>query len=273
MVNITEISTLGFYHFDVEYKGENTENTTKNVSILVYDSMQIAYDNLMENLESVVEQTKKLNSNETVAYVIETYFKNVPQLPTVKKENVVDLLHYYIENKKKPSFITFEDREKYDLDVIAEPLANIDSDKERRARIQTLFDENTTIQEFYKDYGTFKKLIDKVVLKLNDPETYSYTPEMNVDYERVDLGAKSLHEIKSENYQYYTFLREKTFQSSLQDFNGEKFFTCQDKNCKVQSKRKGIFQIDHIISRNKNGKTILENLQVLCISCNRKKAG
>ena len=264
---------LGFYHFDVEYKGENTENTTKNVSILVYDSMQIAYDNLMENLESVVEQTKKLNSNETVAYVIETYFKNVPQLPTVKKENVVDLLHYYIENKKKPSFITFEDREKYDLDVIAEPLANIDSDKERRARIQTLFDENTTIQEFYKDYGTFKKLIDKVVLKLNDPETYSYTPEMNVDYERVDLGAKSLHEIKSENYQYYTFLREKTFQSSLQDFNGEKFFTCQDKNCKVQSKRKGIFQIDHIISRNKNGKTILENLQVLCISCNRKKAG
>ena len=123
--------------------------------------------------------------------------------------------------------------------------------------------------------GTFegKYFGDKVVLKLNDPETYSYTPEMNVDYERVDLGAKSLHEIKSENYQYYTFLREKTFQSSLQDFNGEKFFTCQDKNCKVQSKRKGIFQIDHIISRNKNGKTILENLQVLCISCNRKKAG
>ncbi len=264
---------LGFYHFDVEYTGENTENTTKNVSILIYDSMQNSYENLMENLESVVEVTKKLSSNETVAYVIENYFKNVPQIPTVKKENIVDLLHYYTENKKKPSFITFEDREKYDLDVIAEPLANIDSDKERRAKIQTLFDENSTIQEFYKDYGTFKKLIDKVVLKLNDPEIYSYTPEISVDYERVDLGDKSLHEIKSENYQYYTFLREKTFLASLQDFDGEKFFTCQNKNCKVHSKRKGIFQIDHIISRNKNGKTILENLQVLCISCNRKKAG
>lgn len=264
---------LGFYHFDVEYTGEDTENTTKNVSILIYDSMQNAYERLMEDLESVIKKTKKLSSNETIAYVIENYFKNVPQLPTVKKENIVDLLHYYTENNKKPSFITFEDREKYDLDVIAEPLANIDSDKERRAKIQTLFDENITIQEFYKDYGTFKKLIDKVVLKLNDPETYSYTAEINVDYERVDLGDKSLHEIKSENYQYYTFLREKTFLSSLQDFNGEKFFTCQDKNCKVHSKRKGIFQIDHIISRNQNGKTILENLQVLCISCNRKKSG
>lgn len=263
---------LGFYHFDVMYNGENAENITKNVSILVYDSMEMSYEKLMDNLENVLEHTKELSAQEVFNYVINNYFNNVPQLPTVKKENIIDLLHHFSETGKKPSFITFEDREKYDLDVIAHPLANIDSDKQRRAAINRLFDDNETIQEFYKDRGIFKKLIDKVVLKLNDPETYSYTPEVNVDYERVDLGDKSLHDIKSENYQYYTYLREKTFLKSLEDFDGEKLFTCQSKDCKVHSKRKGMFQIDHIISREKKGKTILENLQVLCVNCNRKKS-
>ena len=226
----------------------------------------------MNDLEKVVKQTKGFSGQEVFDYVIKNYFKNIPQLPTVKKENIIDLLHHFSEAGKKPSFITFEDREKYDLDVIAEPLANIDSDKERKASIKKLFDENETIKEFYKDYGIFKKLIDKVILKLNDPETYSYTPEVNVDYERVDLGEKSLHEIKSENYQYYTYLREETFLKSLKDFNGEKFFSCQEKKCKVHSKRKGMFQIDHIISRHQNGKTTIENLQVLCVNCNRKKS-
>lgn len=263
---------LGFYHFDVMYEGENEANITKNVSILVYDSMQMSYERLMADLESVVKYTKGKSSQEVFDYVISNYFNNIPQLPTVKKENIIDLLHYFSETSKKPSFITFEDREKYDLDVIAEPLANIDSDKERRAAINKLFDENETIREFYKDRGVFKKLIDKVVLKLNDPETYSYTPDVNVDYEKVDLGDKSLQEIKSENYQYYTYLRETTFLKSLKDFDGEKLFTCQGKNCKVHSKRKGMFQIDHIVSRHKNGKTTLENLQVLCVNCNRKKS-
>lgn len=263
---------LGFYHFDVMYEGEGEANITKNVSILVYDSMQMSYERLMNDLEKVVKQTKGKSVQEVFDYVITNYFNNIPQLPTVKKENIIDLLHYFKETSKKPSFITFEDREKYDLDVIAEPLANIDSDKERRIAINKLFDENETIQEFYKDRGLFKKLIDKVVLKLNDPETYSYTPEVNVDYEKVDLGDRSLHEIKAENYQYYTYLRENTFLKSLKDFDGEKLFTCQSKNCKVHSKRKGLFQIDHIISRHKNGKTVLENLQVLCVNCNRKKS-
>lgn len=263
---------LGFYHFDVMYEGENEANITKNITILVYDSMQMSYIKLMDNLESVAKHTEGKSLQEAFDYVISTYFNNIPQLPTVKKENIIDLLHYFSETSKKPSFITFEDREKYDLDIIAEPLANIDSDKERRIAINKLFDENETIQEFYKDRGVFKKLIDKVVLKLNDPETYSYTPEVNVDYEKVELGDKSLHEIKEENYQYYTYLREETFLKSLKDFDGEKLFTCQTKNCKVHSKRKGIFQIDHIISRHKNGKTTLKNLQVLCVNCNRKKS-
>lgn len=263
---------LGFYHFDVMYEGENEANITKNVSILVYDSMQLSYEKLMNNLESVTKQTKNKSSQEVFDYVISNYFNNIPQLPTVKKENIIDLLHYFKETTKKPSFITFEDREKYDLDEIAKPLADIDSDKERRAAIFNLFDENITLQEFYKDRGVFKKLIDRVVLKINDRETYSYTPDINIDYEKVDLGDKSLHEIKAENENYYIYLRETTFKKSLKEYDGIPMFTCQNKNCKIHSKHKNFFQIDHIISRHKNGKTTLKNLQVLCVSCNRKKS-
>ena len=156
--------------------------------------------------------------------------------------------------------------------MIAKPLADIDSDKERRAAIKKLFDESPTLQEFYKEPGVFKKLIDKVVLKINDRETYSYTPEVNIDYERVELGDKSLQEIRSENERYYIFLRESTFKNSLEVYDGVPMFTCQNKKCNKHSKDKKIFQIDHIISRHKNGKTILKNLQVLCVNCNRKKS-
>lgn len=263
---------LGFYHFDVTYEEEKSENITKNVSILVYDSMQRSYDKLMGDLETVLKHTKYLSGQEVYDYVINNYFNNVPQLPTVKKENILDLLHHFSKTDKKPSFITFEDREKYDLDEIAKPLADIDSDKERRIAIKKLFEESPTLQEFYKEPSVFKKLIDKVVLKINDRETYSYTPEVNVDYERVDLGDKNLHEIRLENERYYIFLRETTFKNSLEEYEGMPMFTCQNKNCKKHSKDKKMFQIDHIISREKKGKTTLKNLQVLCVSCNRKKS-
>lgn len=262
---------LGFYHFDVEYAGENDESTAKNVSILVYDSMQNSYLAVMENLESIARKAGKMSDQELVNYVLETYFKNVPQIPTVKKDNIRDLINYYITTKQKPSFITFEDRDEYDLDRIAEPFADIDSEKARRTAIEKLYNESPKLQDFYKEYGIFKKLIDKVILKLTDPETYSYTPEVNIDYEKIEIGDKTLEEIKSLNFQYYTFLRERTFAKALKDFDGEKYYCCQNKNCKTKSRSKHNFQIDHITAREKKGKTILENLQVLCISCNRKK--
>ena len=42
--------------------------------------------------------------------------------------------------------------------------------------------------------------------------------------------------------------------------------------CKMTSHNRIPFQIDHIIPLNKGGKTIPENLQVLCRKCNASKS-
>ena len=262
---------LGFYHFDVEYPGENEESTAKNVSILVYDSMESSYLALMDNLEGIARKAEKMSDQNLLEYLLETYFQNIPQIPTVKKDNIRDLINYYITNKKKPAYVTFEDRDAYNLDHLAEPLADIDSEKARKIAIEELYDNHPKLQDFYKEYAIFKKLIDKVLLKLKDPETYSYTPDVNIDFEKIEIGDKSMGEIKTLNFQYYTFLKEKTFAKALKDFDGEKYYCCQNKKCKTKSRSKHRFQIDHITPREKKGKTILENLQVLCVSCNRKK--
>ena len=138
--------------------------------------------------------------------------------------------------------------------------------KTSNAKLCKIENEDAILFRYDKKSKSIKAFADEPLQITNSSFGYQ------INYELVDLGDKSLHEIKGDNYKYYTYLRENTFLKSLKDFDGEKLFTCQAKNCKVHSKTKGVFQIDHIISREKKGKTILENLQVLCVSCNRKKS-
>jgi predicted nucleic acid-binding Zn ribbon protein len=75
-----------------------------------------------------------------------------------------------------------------------------------------------------------------------------------------------LWEIKQADPVYWRQLRDPIF-AKVTDAEG--YITCP--RCKLRSKSAIRFQIDHIEPMAKGGKTVPDNLQVLCRTCNGKK--
>ena len=103
------------------------------------------------------------------------------------------------------------------------------------------------------------------MMKLSSPNIFD--EEQNVKYGTRDFEDMSLYEIRKYNPEYEKKLRDDTFEASLND---DGCYVCA--NCGFQAKQKVPFQVDHIKPMNKGGKTIPENLQILCRNCNAKKS-
>lgn len=75
-----------------------------------------------------------------------------------------------------------------------------------------------------------------------------------------------LYEIKVKNTKLFKEIREKIYNKNKEN---EGIYYCNQ--CGKRSKKKAMFEIDHIVPMAKEGKTTLENLQLLCRKCNRIK--
>jgi 5-methylcytosine-specific restriction endonuclease McrA len=90
--------------------------------------------------------------------------------------------------------------------------------------------------------------------------------EDNVKHDVKDIKELTLCEIKKLYPEYEKELRDGVFEKS-KNKNGE--YQCAI--CGLTNKTKAPFQVDHIIPMNKGGKTVPENLQILCRHCNGTK--
>jgi 5-methylcytosine-specific restriction endonuclease McrA len=77
----------------------------------------------------------------------------------------------------------------------------------------------------------------------------------------------SLYEIGQYNPNHERKLRDGAFQASLDDTGN---YVCA--NCGLRGKSRVLFQVDHIKPMNKGGKSVPENLQILCRKCNAEKS-
>ena len=75
-----------------------------------------------------------------------------------------------------------------------------------------------------------------------------------------------LHEIGKINPTLEKELRDQAFEKA-KDSNGNYHCAC----CGVTDKSRIYFQVDHIIPMNNGGKSVAENLQILCRQCNGTK--
>lgn len=98
-------------------------------------------------------------------------------------------------------------------------------------------------------------------MKIRYPDIYEETE--NVVYETRKLEELSLHDIGKVNPEMELRLREMAF---------EKAKTSDDKYqcaaCGMKNRFKACFHVDHIIPMNQGGKSVPENLQILCRRCN-----
>ena len=67
--------------------------------------------------------------------------------------------------------------------------------------------------------------------------------------------------------EYEKQLRDGAFKAAM-DKDG--YYVCP--GCGMRSKYRVDFQVDHIVPMNKGGKTVPENLQILCRPCNARKS-
>ncbi|MBP3887302.1 MAG: DEAD/DEAH box helicase family protein [Cellulosilyticum sp.] len=243
--------------------------------VMVYDSTREAYCKLMEALPDLFATSKieeeylsKQQLSMLEAQCHDTYFCG-EMLPPYESRDVMSILKYYAQYEEVPKFYTFEevDRSKVDISKVAKHIWEEDMGQRRmREYLEELWDDNddNLLRLYFRKKMFFWRQVDIELMKLSIPDIY--TPEQNVVWGQRNIEDLSLYDIRKIAPNKEKELRDQTFNKFLNE-NGE--YYCA--HCGMSAHTKIPFQVDHIIPMNKGGKSVLENLQILCRSCNGKK--
>lgn len=192
-------------------------------------------------------------------------------IPGYNKQDIKDILSYFALKGVEPSFLQFKDREKFDISNVAQFIyENELGGKRKKEYLDELLEKEENFFKVYFGYNKlyFRKCLDNVILKLEEPDIYSTSSkESTVIPEMIHINKLTLHEIEKINPQYWRQITDAVYDKSI-DENG--FYTCAISGFKEKSKL--YFQIDHIIPMAKGGLTELANLQVLRRDLNKLKS-
>ena len=262
---------VGMYAFTFMLQGDMEQSH----QIMIYDSTRTAYENMMQDLPElfneykIFEEFPDYNDLRTMAEQIkDTYFVG-EMIPPYSHKDIINILRYYAQYEIAPKFYTFEDVDRSKLDVasIAKEVYEKDLRRSEEAeyleRLWNATDDNM-LKLFFGQKKNFREQYDIEMRKLTDAEIFE--KNKNVKFGTRDFEDMPLYQIRSINPDYEKTLRDNAFQKA-RDAEGN--YVCAQ--CGRRSRSRIIFQIDHIIPLNKGGKTVADNLQVLCRNCNGKK--
>lgn len=261
---------VGMYAFT--YLEEN--GMDHSYQVMVYDSTLEAYRQLMESLPALFESfgaDEEYLSDELLAQMEmqckDTFFCG-EMIPPYEKKDVINILKFYAQKECVPSFYTFDEVEKNKLDIseIAHHIWEEDMGTRKKAEyldsIWNSTDDNL-LRLFFGRKLYFLKQIDIELLKISEPNIYN---ENNVVLDKKQFKDMTLYQIGQIDPEYERELRVKTFEKSI-TADGSYQCAC----CGMMAKNKIPFQVDHIVPMGQGGKTVPENLQILCRRCNGQK--
>ena len=245
--------------------------------VMVYDSTKESYEQLMESLPELFSsyglEDEEYLSNEMLEELEEqcrnTYFCG-DMVPPYEKRDIINILKYYAQKEEAPEFYTFDDIDTRRLDpsVIAKHIYDEDMGERRRNEyINSLWESNddNLLRLFFGRKIYFLKQVQLELMKISHPDVFE--EEHNVVFGKRNFEDMALCEIGKVAPEVEKELRDKAFERAR---NSKGLYECAA--CKMTSHNRIPFQIDHIIPLNKGGKTIPENLQVLCRKCNATKS-
>lgn len=245
--------------------------------VMVYDSTIEAYKELMKCLPALFESfganDEYLSEDvlqEMEVHCRDTFFSG-EMIPAYEKRDVINILKYYAQYESVPKFYTFDevDRNKLDVAQIAKHIWDEDMGERKRAEyINSIWDstDDNMLKLFFGRKLYFLKQLDIELMKISHPDIYDDISS-NVKYDIKTLENMTLSEIREVNPIYESELRNKTFEKA-KNIDGVYQCAC----CGFTDKTKVFFQVDHIIPMNKGGKSVLDNLQILCRRCNGLKS-
>ena len=262
---------IGMYAFT--YLEENGMDHSHQV--MVYDSTLEAYRQLMDSLPMLFESFEAADdeylSDKLLAQMEiqcrDTFFCG-EMIPPYEKKDVINILKFYAQKECAPSFYTFDEMDKNKLDIsqIARHIWEEDMGTRKKAEyldsIWNSTDDNL-LRLFFGRKLYFLKQIDIELLKISEPDIYN---ENNIILDKKQFEDMTLYQIRQIDPEYERELRVKTFEKSL---TADGTYQCA--HCKMTAKNKIPFQVDHIVPMGQGGKTVPENLQILCRRCNGLK--
>lgn len=262
---------VGMYAFT--YLEENGMDHAYQV--MVYDSTQNAYKNLMDALPSLFksfgateEYLTEAQLDEMEAQCRDSFFCG-EMIPPYERKDVLNILKYYAQYEAVPQFYTFAevDRSKFDVSKIAQHIWDEDMGERKRTEyIDSLWEssDDNMLRLFFGRKLYFLRQLNIELMKLSHPDIYD--DENNIKYGTRALEDLPLHEIGKINPALEKELRDQAFEKA-KDADGNYRCAC----CGVADKSRIYFQVDHIVPMNNGGKSVVENLQILCRQCNGTK--
>ncbi|MBQ7838601.1 MAG: DEAD/DEAH box helicase family protein [Clostridia bacterium] len=263
---------LGMYAFTyLEKDGMDLSH-----QVMVYDSTAEAYQNLMDALPSLFETfnaTEEYLDDATLDKMEKTCrdsFFCGEMIPAYERKDVINILKYYAQYESAPQFYTFEDVDKNKLDVskIAQHIWDEDMGERKKAEyIDSIWESNddNMLRLFFGRKLYFLRQLDVECMKISHPGIYEDAGP-DVKFGTRALEDLPLSEIGKYKPELEKELRDQAFEKSKNE-NGE--YCCAI--CGMADKSKVWFQVDHITPMNNGGKSVPENLQILCRQCNGTK--
>ncbi len=269
---------IGIYSFSVLMPPKNGDALEKNCEALVFDHVLSAYQDFINDLPEVfktanVTEQEYLDAEELdklLATVVDEYFESHDFLCSQRDEDIKDILRYYAQTGETPSFLEFKDRDKCDLTQVAKHIYDNLTFKQRPEYEDSIWKDTTSFWQVLfghrRDY--FRRQLSIELEKLSDPESgKKVSNQVQVRFSQVECADLPLGKIKEQNWTYWRELHDGVY-SKHTDAAG--VITCS--RCGFRSKHKIRFQVDHILPMAKGGKSVPENLQILCRPCNAVKS-
>lgn len=267
---------IGMYAFTYFVENGEKEGMDLSCQVMVYDSTAAAYRAMLEELPALFRsfgvQDQEYLTEDVLCQMErqcrDTFFCG-EMIPPYARQDIENLLQYYAQYDAAPPFYTFDDIDCNRLDVgqIAKQLWEQDlGPRKRKEYIDQLWEQSddNLLKLFFGRKLYFIRQLDIEISKLSDPDLYE--EEENVRYSTRELEDMSLYDIGKVDPEYEKQLREQAF-TKARTTAGK--YRCAQ--CGIENASRVYFQVDHIKPRNQGGKSVPENLQILCRSCNGKK--
>ncbi|MFT9057231.1 MAG: DEAD/DEAH box helicase family protein [Ethanoligenens sp.] len=262
---------IGMYAF--AYLEE--DGMDRSYQVMVYDSTAGAYKQLMDSLPSLFRSFHAGSEylDDSVLCEMEQQCHDIffcgKMIPPYEQKDIMNILKYYAQYDAAPPFYTFEavDKSKLDVGQIARHIWDEDmGERKRAAYLDSLWDsgDDNMLHLFFGRKLYFLRQVDIERTKLAHPGIYD-------DVENVKYGIKQLEDLPLSEIRKYDpdmekRLRNRAFEKSK---NQQNCYCCG--HCGFTDKSRVFFQVDHILPMNKGGKSVPENLQILCRTCNGRK--